>query len=124
MLTVQSADDPAVAQDGTLRCMNAKLRVAAICLALSVVACLVLLLVLPSLDPARLRPLPLLAGAWMAFAVAAWLLRKVPLRTSVALILVGGIAVQVAALSAPPQNSNDLYRYIWDGRVQAASIDP
>ncbi len=104
--------------------MNGKLRVAAIGLALSVAAALILLLVRPSLDPARIRWLPLLIGAWMAFIVAAWLLRKVPRRTSVALILLGGIALQVAAVSAPPQGSNDLYRYIWDGRVQAAGIDP
>src|SRR5208282_6284661 len=45
-------------------------------------------------------------------------------RTSVVLILLGGFALQVAAVSAPPQGSNDLYRYIWDGRVQAAGIDP
>jgi Glycosyltransferase family 87 len=104
--------------------MNAKLRVAAISLALIVVAGLVLLLIRPGHDPARLRPLPLLIGAWMAFIAAAWLLRKVPLRSAVALILLGGIAVQLAAVSAPPQNSNDLYRYIWDGRVQAAGVDP
>ena len=55
--------------------MNAKLRVAAICLALSVMAGLVLLLVRPSLDPAQIRPLPLIAGAWVAFLSAAWLLR-------------------------------------------------
>jgi hypothetical protein len=104
--------------------MNAKLRVAAISLALIVIAGLVLLLVRPAYDPARVRPLPLLIGAWMAFIAAAWLLRKVPLRSAVALILLGGIAVQLAAVSAPPQNSNDLYRYIWDGRVQAAGVDP
>ncbi len=104
--------------------MNAKLRVAAICLALSVLAGLVLLLVRPGLNPAQIRPLPLLIGAWIAFGCAAWLLRKAPLRASVLLILIGGIAVQCAAVSAPPQNSNDLYRYIWDGRVQAAGIDP
>jgi hypothetical protein len=110
--------------DGTLRNMYGKLRVAAIGLALSVMAGLVLLLVHPSINPARIRPLPLLIGAWIAFLAAAWLLRKVPLRTSVVLILLGGIAMQVAAVSAPPQNSTDLYRYIWDGRVQAAGIDP
>jgi Glycosyltransferase family 87 len=104
--------------------MNAKLRVAAICLALVVLAGLVLLLVRPSLDPAQIRPLPLLVGAWIAFLSAAWLLRKVPLRASVLLVLAGGIAIQLAAVSAPPQNSNDLYRYIWDGQVQAAGIDP
>ena len=46
------------------------------------------------------------------------------MRTAVALILLGGIAIQVAAVSAPPRQSDDLYRYIWDGRVQAAGIDP
>jgi hypothetical protein len=85
---------------------------------------LVLLLVRPSIDPARVKPLPLLIGAWLAFLVAAWLLRKVPRRAAVTLILLGGIAMQVAAVSAPPQMSTDLYRYIWDGRVQAAGIDP
>ena len=104
--------------------MNARLRVAAICLALLVMAGLILLVVRPSLNPAQIRPLPLIAGAWIAFLSAAWLLRKVPLRASVALILLGGIAIQLAAISAPPQNSDDLYRYIWDGRVQAAGIDP
>jgi len=104
--------------------MSVRLRVAAICLVISVLAGLVLLLVRPSLNPAQMRPLPLIAAAWTAFLSAAWLLRKVPLRASVALILLGGIAIQLAAVSAPPQNSNDLYRYIWDGRVQAAGIDP
>jgi hypothetical protein len=104
--------------------MNGKLRVAAVGLALSVTAAMILLLVRPSLDPARIRKLPLLIGAWIAFIAAAWLLRKVPRRTSVVLILLGGIALQVAAVSAPPQGSNDLYRYIWDGQVQAAGIDP
>ena len=104
--------------------MNGKLRVAAIGLALAVLAGLVLLLVRPSINPAQIRPLPLLVGAWLAFLAAAWLLRQVPRRAAVALILLGGIAIQVAAASAPPQNSDDLYRYIWDGRVQAAGFDP
>ncbi|HEY7812987.1 MAG TPA: hypothetical protein VIC62_07090, partial [Nakamurella sp.] len=104
--------------------MNGKLRVAGIGLALAVMAGLVLMIVRPSLDPARVRPLPLIIGAWLAFLAAAWLLRKVPRRTAVALILLGGIALQAAAVSAPPQYSTDSYRYIWDGRVQAAGIDP
>ena len=104
--------------------MNGKLRVAAIGLALAVLAGLVLLIVRPGINPARVQPLAMLIGAWIAFVAAAFLLRKVPRRTAVALILLGGIAVQVAAVSAPPHNSNDLYRYIWDGRVQAAGVDP
>jgi len=124
MLTIPRADNPAASREANVRGVNAKLRVTAITLALIVIAGLVLLLVRPARDPAQVRPLPLLIGAWMAFIAAAWLLRKVPLRSAVALILLGGIAVQLAAVSAPPQNSNDLYRYIWDGRVQAAGVDP
>ena len=104
--------------------MNVKVRVVAICLALSALAGLVLLVVRPSLNPAHVRPLPLIALAWIAFLTAAWLLRKVRVRTAVLLILLGGIGIQIAAVSAPPQQSDDLYRYIWDGRVQAAGIDP
>jgi hypothetical protein len=104
--------------------MNVKVRVVAICLALSALAGLVLLVVRPSVNPAHVRPLPLIALAWIAFLTAAWLLRKVPVRTAVMLILLGGIGMQIAAVSAPPQQSDDLYRYIWDGKVQAAGIDP
>src|SRR5580700_11985196 len=100
------------------------LRVAAICLLLVALAGLVLLVVRPSLNPAHVRPLPLIALGWIAFLAAAFLLRKVPVRLAAALILLGGIAIQLAAVSAPPQGSDDLYRYIWDGRVQAAGIDP
>jgi Glycosyltransferase family 87 len=124
MVTAPLTDAPAAAPGTAAPGVNAKLRVAGVCLALSALVGMVLLLVRPSLDPARIRPLPLLIGAWLAFIAAAWLLRKVPLRTSVALILLGGIAVQAAAVSAHPWSSDDLYRYMWDGRVQAAGIDP
>src|ERR1700683_1424769 len=124
MLTVRSADDPNAERDGTLRDMNTKVRVAAIGLAVSVLAGLGLRVVRPSLNPAQIKPLPLIATAWLAFLAAAWLLRKVPLRAAIGLILLGGIAVQLTAVSAPPKNSDDLYRYVWDGRVQAAGIDP
>ena len=66
MLTAPLADDASAQMDGT-RNMNGKLRVAAVSAALVVLAGLVLLIVRPSLDPARMRPLPLIAGAWMVF---------------------------------------------------------
>jgi Glycosyltransferase family 87 len=69
-------------------------------------------------------PLPTYAVLWAAFAAGAWLVLGVSRRRAVPLILLGGIAIQLAALSAAPQGSDDLYRYIWDGRVQAAGIDP
>src|SRR5579859_6468680 len=101
-----------------------KLRVAAICLLLCTLAALVLLVVRPSLNPAHVRPLPLIALGWVAFLTAAFLLRRVPVRAAAALILLGGIGIQIAAVSAPPRQSDDVYRYVWDGRVQAAGIDP
>jgi hypothetical protein len=104
--------------------MSAKLRVAAIISLLLVLGSMILLIAQPGLDPARLLPLALVGGAWIAFGCAAWLLRKVTLKLAVGLILVGGIALQVVAMTGPPRDSSDSYRYIWDGRVQAAGIDP
>ncbi|HET9169293.1 MAG TPA: glycosyltransferase [Actinospica sp.] len=63
-------------------------------------------------------------ASWVLFAAAAWLVRRTPLRAAVPLILLGGLAVQIAAVTGPPISSDDLYRYVWDGRVQAAGIDP
>jgi hypothetical protein len=63
-------------------------------------------------------------AAWLVFAAAIWLVRKVPPRRALPLIMVGVIGLQLAALSAPPRTSSDAYRYVWDGRVQAAGIDP
>jgi hypothetical protein len=104
--------------------MSAKLRVGAVIAALVMICGLEFLVIRPSADPLPLRPLPLVVAAWMLFAVAAWLLRGISLRWSVALIIIGGIVIQVVALSVPPQQSDDMYRYMWDGRVQAAGIDP
>ena len=106
--------------------MSAKLRVGAIIAALVMICGLEFLVVRPSADPLAvpIKPLPLIVGAWMLFAMAAWLLRGISLRWSVALIIIGAIVIQIVAMSAPPQSSDDLYRYIWDGRVQAHGIDP
>lgn len=58
------------------------------------------------------------------FAVAVALLRRVPGRQAVPLVLAGGVAVAAVGLLAPPRSSDDAYRYVWDGRVQAAGISP
>ena len=103
--------------------MTAKLRIAA---AVAVAAALTTLVVLTvhSVLFARIGTLPVALGLWALFAAGAWLVLRLPGRWAVALIVAGGIAMQLAALSAGPQGSDDLYRYIWDGRVQAAGIDP
>jgi hypothetical protein len=84
---------------------------------------LIFLVVHPSADPLPLRPLPLIMLAWALFAGAAFLLPGIPRRWAVALIIIGSIAIQVVAVSGPPQSSDDLYRYMWDGRVQAHGYD-
>ncbi|MFF1542648.1 glycosyltransferase 87 family protein [Streptomyces sp. NPDC058291] len=64
------------------------------------------------------------ALAWTLFAAAVWTVRKVPARAATVLVLAGAAAVAVAGLTAQPRTSNDMYRYAWDGRVQAAGISP
>jgi hypothetical protein len=103
--------------------MTAKVRIAA---AAAVAAALTALtaLTVHSVLFARIGIIPVSLGLWALFGAGAWLVLRLPGRWAVALIVIGGIAVQVAALTAGPQGSDDLYRYIWDGRVQAAGIDP
>ncbi|MCH0571843.1 DUF2029 domain-containing protein [Streptomyces sp. MUM 136J] len=64
------------------------------------------------------------AAAWALFAAAAWTVRRVPARAASVLVLLGAAAVALAGLATQPRTSNDMYRYAWDGRVQAAGISP
>jgi hypothetical protein len=61
------------------------------------------------------------AMVWLATVAVVFRLRPA---TAVWVIVLGAIALRVAALAGPPVTSDDLYRYSWDGRVQAAGIDP
>ena len=45
-------------------------------------------------------------------------------RSTLVLTLLLAAAFRLSILFAPPYLSDDIYRYIWDGRVQAASINP
>src|SRR5262249_43629810 len=45
-------------------------------------------------------------------------------RPRLALILAVAALMRCAVLLAPPSLSDDLYRYVWDGRVAAAGINP
>lgn len=58
---------------------------------------------------------------WVA-AVAAT--RRLPTRLALGMVLGAGLALRLAALAGPPVTSDDLYRYAWDARVQAAGINP
>src|SRR5712671_1421620 len=45
-------------------------------------------------------------------------------RSVLALILATAVLLRIGAFAAPVYLSDDIYRYIWDGRVQAAGINP
>jgi alpha-1,6-mannosyltransferase len=45
-------------------------------------------------------------------------------RSALVLILVCAAAMRLAMLFTEPTLSSDIYRYVWDGRVQAAGINP
>lgn len=64
------------------------------------------------------------AVSWVLFGAAVWALRRVPYRQAVFLLLAGAVAVPATGLLAPPTTSTDSYRYVWDGRVQAAGVSP
>jgi alpha-1,6-mannosyltransferase len=57
-------------------------------------------------------------------AAAAVVTRRTDRRPALALILGTAILLRLLALSAPVFLSDDINRYIWDGRVQAAGINP
>jgi Glycosyltransferase family 87 len=49
---------------------------------------------------------------------------RLPRRVALPAIFVVAVALRLTALAGPPVLSDDLFRYAWDGRVQAAGIDP
>lgn len=64
-----------------------------------------------------------LAGALWAVAIA--IVRRGPLpRRTLWVVLVSAAAMRLLTLAAPPILSSDIYRYVWDGRVQLAGINP
>ena len=59
------------------------------------------------------------------YLVAAWIVIRARSSNSTLLIAIAfAIIFRLSILFAPPYLSDDIYRYVWDGRVQAASINP
>lgn len=59
------------------------------------------------------------------YALAAWLVWRARCsRSTLAVVLVFAALFRLSLLFAPPFLSDDIYRYIWDGRVQAAGLNP
>jgi alpha-1,6-mannosyltransferase len=61
----------------------------------------------------------------LLYLLAAWLIwRARTSRWTLVLTLLLAVLFRISILFAPPYLSDDIYRYIWDGRVQAAGINP
>jgi len=59
------------------------------------------------------------------YLIAAWLiLRARSARSTLIIVLVLAGIFRLSIVFAPPYLSDDIYRYVWDGRVQAAGINP
>jgi alpha-1,2-mannosyltransferase len=63
-----------------------------------------------------------LAVGWFALALLGSRLYRG--RFALALVLLFGAALQLAALGSGPSSSDDVNRYSWDAKVQLAGIDP
>ncbi len=64
-------------------------------------------------------------AAWsVAWPVAVVCALRLPARVSVPCVLLAAMVLRLAALAGPQTLSDDLHRYSWDGRVQAAGINP
>lgn len=72
--------------------------------------------------------LQLYGGLFALYLLACWLILRyasqLPLRATLGLILAVALAARLLLVFAMPTLSDDVYRYIWDGRVQAAGFSP
>jgi len=99
-----------------------------------VLLCLGLLIVASALAISRLgdlglrtRPLLLFWGAAQAAYMAAawWVLRRGARdRSGLLIVLAAGLLARLALLPSAPTLSEDVYRYLWDGRLVAHGVNP
>jgi alpha-1,6-mannosyltransferase len=69
--------------------------------------------------------LKVVAGQSALYLAAAWLiLRTAPTRSTLMIVIAFAILFRLSILFSSPYLSDDVYRYVWDGRVQAAGINP
>ena len=73
---------------------------------------------------ARSSDLARLAAWSVAWAVGVAFALRLPARVAVPCVLLAALVLRLAALAGPQTLSDDLHRYSWDGRVQAAGLNP
>ncbi len=79
-----------------------------------------------SLGPLREHTEPFLALVLLAFILCVWTYFRLPIRSRQAIWIVLGFAFlfRFTLLFAPPDQGEDVYRYIWDARVASMGINP
>jgi hypothetical protein len=61
----------------------------------------------------------------LLYLIVVWLIvRARRARSTLLIVLLFAGIFRISILFAPPYLSDDIYRYVWDGRVQAAGINP
>lgn len=80
---------------------------------------------IPGPEP-LVRYVALYVGLFVLYALAAWLVLRSRSgdRVTLGIILGFGLLFRLVVLPSPVVLSSDLYRYLWDGRVQRAGINP
>lgn len=68
--------------------------------------------------------LALTLAMWVVYAGGAWAVSQLSSRRALWLAVGGGAVLQTLALRIRPWTTDDFRRYVWDGRVQAAGINP
>ncbi len=59
------------------------------------------------------------------YLLATWIiLRTRPSRSTLLIVIAFAVVFRLSIVFAPPYLSDDVYRYVWDGRVQSAGINP
>jgi len=67
----------------------------------------------------------ILIGSSLLYLFLAWIVfRTEPGPGQIAALLLLSVLVRASFLTSTPVGSDDVYRYMWDGKVQAAGIDP
>jgi alpha-1,6-mannosyltransferase len=79
-----------------------------------------------SLGPLREHTAPFLILVFSAFILFLGAYFRVSIKTKQAVLLVLGFALlfRLTVLPAPPHQSEDVYRYIWDARMSSLGINP
>jgi hypothetical protein len=75
--------------------------------------------------PQRMEPFfPLFFGLFVLYALGCWHVVRSTEKTSLAVIVGFALLFNLLLIPSWPTLSDDMFRYIWDGRVQAAGISP